>query len=137
MINKENRFDEYAYRIAFKEADPSIVALEEGQWISFVGGKAVISDGTTKSFICLTSKRDGRDQLSGVPVKKVSYLLGSFELTVTNFDPTETYGDMVPLVVTTGGILKPYVDGVDLPYLIVAYSYEDANNGTLRICSAN
>lgn len=137
MINFENRYDEYAYRISYRELDPSVTALEEGQWITLENGKAKISDGTKKSFLCLTSIRAGRDQLSGVPVKKVSYLHGTFQLSVTNFDLTETYGDLTPLVVNATGELTPFVEGTHKEHLIAAYSTEAPANGVLRICSAN
>lgn len=133
MINKENRFDEYSYRVAYRELDPSVTALEEGQWITVKSNKAVIADGTQKAFLCISSSRLGRDQISGKPVKKVSYLLGTFELSVTNFDPAGTYGDMVPLKVTTGGILTPGIPGTDI---IEAYAIGLPVAGVLRICSA-
>jgi hypothetical protein len=134
MINKENRFDEYSYRIAFRELDPSVTTLEEGQWITLANNKIVISDGTKKSFLCISSSRPGRDQISGKPVKKSSYLLGAFEISVTNFDPTGTYVDMTPLVVTTGGILAPFVAGGDVSK-IEAYAINAPVAGVLRICT--
>jgi hypothetical protein len=133
MINKENRFDEYSYRIAYRELDSAITALEEGQWITIKNGKVVIADGIQKSFLCISSIRAGRDQISGKPVKKAAYLLGTFELSVTNFDPAGTYGDMVPLKVTTGGILTPGIVGTDI---IEAYAIGLPVAGVLRICSA-
>lgn len=135
MIRKENRFDSYAYSVAYRELDASVTTLDDGQWITLQGGKVVISDGSAKSFLCTSSKRAGRDQISGVPVKKVAYLLGAFELSVTNFDPAKTYGDMTPLVVTTGGILTPFVDGTHADRQIVAYSVSAPVGGYLRICS--
>lgn len=138
MIRFDNRFDEYSYRIAFREADASILTadLEEGTWVTVVGSKVKVADGTQKSFLTISSKRAGRDQITGVPVKKISYLHGTFELTTTIFDPAGTYGDMVPLVVTTGGVLTPFAPLTDSPWLIVAYAIGTPVNGELRICSA-
>jgi hypothetical protein len=135
MIKFENRFDEYAYRIAYREIDSSISTIEEGTWVTVVDGKVVVSDGTKRSFLCITSKRSGRDQLSGKAVTKAGYLLGNFELTVTNFDATKTYGDMEPLVVNATGQLRPYVAATDKSYLIVAYALGTPVSGALRICS--
>jgi hypothetical protein len=133
MINKENRFDEYSYRVAYRQLSSTVTSLEEGQWVTIVNGEIVISDGTQKSFICTSSNRSGRDQISGKPVRKVAYLLGTFELSVTNFDPLGTYGDMVPLKVTTDGILTDGVPGTDI---IEAYAMGLPVAGVLRICSA-
>ena len=134
MINAANRFDEYSYRVAFRELDPAVTTLEEGQWVTIVNNKVVISDGTLKSFLCLTSSRPGRDQVSGKPVKKSSYLLGNFEISVTNFNPLGTYGDMVPLVVMAGGILTPFTAGGDVSK-IEAYAIGVPIAGVLRICT--
>ena len=137
MINFENRFDEYAYRVAYRMLDDSVTELEEGKWITVNDeGKIVISDGTKKSFLCLTSKRAGRDQLSGKSVRKVSYLLGVTEVTVTNFDPAGTYGAMTPLCVNASGDLTPYDPMAATPWLIAAYSLGAPVNGELRICTA-
>ena len=138
MIKFENRFDEYAYRVAYRELDNSVTELEEGKWITINDqGKVVISDGTQKSFLCKTSLRAGRDQISGKSVRKASYYLGVFEVTVTNFDPAETYGAMTPLCVNADGDLTPYVEGESgQPWLIAAYSLGAPVNGELRICTA-
>ena len=153
MINFANRFDEYAYRVASRELDPSVTTLEEGQWVTVnASGKLVVADGTTKSFLAIGSKRVGRDQISGVSVKKISYLVGPFELTVTNFDATGTYANMTPLVVIADGILSPatpvtvtattednvttYAIAGSMPDKIVAYSMGAPVNGELRIVSA-
>lgn len=133
MINKENRFDEYSYRVAYRQLSSTVTALEEGQWVTIVNGEIVISDGTLKSFLCTSSNRAGRDQISGKSVKKAAYLLGTFELSVTNFDPAGTYGDMVPLMVTTGGVLTDAAPGA----IVEAYAMGLPVAGVLRICSAN
>jgi len=138
MINFENRFDEYAYRVAYRMLDDSVTELEEGKWVTVnEHGKVVISDGTKKSFLCISSQRPGRDQISGKSVRKVTYLLGVLEVTVTNFDPAETYEAMTPLCVNADGDLTPYVEGESgQPWLIAAYSLGAPVNGELRICTA-
>ena len=148
MIRFENRFDEYSYRLAYREIASSVTALEEGQWITFdTDGKIVISDGTAaKSFLAIGSKRTDRDQVSGVSVKKIAYLHGAFELSVSNYDTNGTYtAALTALKVTTAGILAPITaptwngEGVltgDLVDKIVAYAIGAPVNGYLRIISA-
>jgi hypothetical protein len=133
MINKENRFDEYSYRVAYRQLSATVTSLEEGQWVTIVNNEIVISDGTQKSFICTSSNRPTRDQIGGKPVRKAAYLLGTFELSVTNFDPLGTYGDMAPLKVTTDGVLTDGIPGTDI---IEAYAIGVPVAGVLRICSA-
>jgi hypothetical protein len=132
MINKENRFDEYSYRVAYRQLNSAVTALEEGQWVTIKNNEIVIADGTQKSFLCTSSIRAGRDQISGKPVKKAAYLFGTFELSVTNFNPAGAYGDMVPLKVMAGGILTPGIVGTDI---IEAYAMGLPVAGVLRICS--
>lgn len=136
MIKFENRYDEYAYRVATLELDPSVSSVEEGQWVTISDGKIVISDGTKKSFMVIGSKRVGRDQVSGVPVKQVAFLHGPFIVATDKFDAAQTYNDMTPLKVTTGGILTPWVSGTDSPDKIVAYAMGAPVGGFLRIISA-
>jgi len=134
MIRFENRLDEYAYRVAVRPLDDSVTELEEGQWVTINdSGKVVISDGTKKSFLCISSKRAGRDQISGKSVKKVTYYFGVFEVTVSNFDTAETYGAMTPLCVNADGVLTPYDPANATPWLIAAYSLGAPVNGELRI----
>ena len=136
MIIRENRHDEYAYRVAAFELDPSVTRLEEGQWVTLQNGKLVIADGTKKAFIATGSKRAGRNQVGGVPVKQVSILVGGFILTVDQFDATGTYGELTPLKVKAGGILTPWISGTDKAEQIVAYSVNEPLAGSLRIISA-
>lgn len=144
-----NRFDEYAYRLATRQiADPDAY-LEEGSWISLdANGKVVAADGTKLSFLCLTSNRTGRDNLTPQAVwPKVSYLFGAFELTVQNsdkgntaFDASKTFAVLTPLKVakdatTAQGVLTPWVVGTDTDYSkIVGYSLGAVEDGKLRIC---
>ena len=135
MIKFENRFDEYAYRIAYREIDPSLTSVEEGTWVTInADGKLIAADGTKKAFILIGSRRTGRDTVSGVPVKKLSYLHGVFELSTDKFDVAKTYTEMTPLVVEDG-IVRPFVDASDKSYLIEAYALGAPANGLLRICS--
>lgn len=129
MIKFENRFDEYAYRLAMFEVDPSVTEIEEGQFVTLKNGKLVISDGTKKSFIAIGSMRKGRDQIGGVPVKKIAVLYGNYVLSTDQFDPSGTYSDMTPLTVGNGGKLKPAA-GNDK---VVAYSVAAPVDGFLRI----
>ena len=136
MIKFEGRFDEYAYRIASGELDPTVTVLTEGQWVTRQNGRVVIADGTKKSWLCTTSSRPGRDQLGGKVIKQISFLHGSFYgLKVDQFDPTGTYGEMTPLKVKAGGVLAPWVDGTDKVTNLVAYSLGAPKNGFLTICS--
>lgn len=106
MIRKENRQDAYAYRLTFPVK--AGVVIEEGQWVTLENGELAISDGSKKSFLATGSNRKGRDQVSGKFISKLAVLKGPFSgLRVTNFDAAKTYTSMTPLVITTGGILKP------------------------------
>jgi hypothetical protein len=135
MVRYENRYDEYAYRIAYRELDPSVESIEEGKWITLNSdGKIVSSDGSKKSFLLIGSKRTGRDQISGKAVQKLAYLFGHFEISVSNYDATKTFGAMTPLVVDANGDLRPYVEATDKTYLICAYSLAaPSTDGYIRI----
>jgi hypothetical protein len=136
MIKFESRFDEYAYRIANGELDPSVTNLIEGQWVTKNNGKVVIADGTKKAWLCITSKRVGRDQLSGKVIQQVSFLHGAFfGLKVDQFDAAGTYNELTPLKVKAGGVLTPWVAGTDSPENIVAYALGAPVGGFLAICS--
>lgn len=146
MIKVEGRFDEYAYRVATYDVDSSVTALEEGQWVTLnSSGKVIISDGTAnRSFLCISSKRSGRDQITGVPVKKASFLVGQFLLQVSNYYADGSYSAMTPLCVTTDGVLTPYtaltqgggsdIDGTP-PQKIVAFALGAPVSGYLPIVS--
>lgn len=135
MIRKENRFDEYSYRVASLPLDLTVDRVEEGQWVTIKNGKVVIAGAEdVKAFLVIGSKREGRDQVSGKAVCKVSFLVGDFMLTVSNFDTSKSYTtDMTPLKVAEGGILEPGTQGTDK---IVAYAIGQPNAGFLRIVSA-
>lgn len=147
MIKFENRFDGYAYREATKVLSAAIIAsgFEEGQWITLDSeGKIIVSDGSKKSFIVTTSKREGRDLVSTNPVQKGTFLFGAYEITVKNnpdaeadtcFDSAGVYAVMDALKVTDGGILTPWESGVDAVNEIVAYVAAPvvAASGELRI----
>lgn len=130
MIKFENRFDEYAYRVATLELDPSVETLEEGQFVTVKNDKLVLANKTDKkAFIATGSHRVGRDQIAGKPVKKVAFLVGASILTITNFDARGVYGDMVPLTVENGTV-TPVTAETDL---VVAYSFGTPVSGGLRI----
>lgn len=130
MIKFENRFDEYAYRVATLELDPSVQTLEEGQFVTVKDGKLILANKTDKkAFIATGSHRVGRDQIAGKAVKKVAFLVGASILTITNFNAGETYGDMTPLTVDKG-VVTPKKAETDL---IVGYSLAKPVSGGLRI----
>lgn len=134
MIRKESRWDAYAYRVGKFLLDEKVEKVEEGQWVTIKGGKVTVADGTEKkAFICIGSKREGRDQVSGKAMQKVSFLVGPFAgLKVTNFDTAETYTDMIPLCVKAKGILAPAKSNE----VIVAYAVGAPVDGHLEIISA-
>ena len=134
MIKKENRFDEYSYRVASLPLDPSVERIEEGQWVTIKGGKLVLAGADTKkAFIAIGSKREGRDQVSGKALQKVAFLVGNFMLTVSNIDLEKSYDpDMTPLKVVEGGILAP-VEGDET---VVAYAIGQPVAGYVRIVNA-
>lgn len=134
MIRKESRWDAYAYRVGKFQLDETVERVEEGQWITIKGGKIVVADGAeAKAFLVIGSKREGRDQVSGKAISKVSFLVGAFAgLKVTNFDLTKTYTDMCPLAVAEGGILAP----AEAESKVVAYAVGAPIDGHLEIISA-
>lgn len=134
MIRNEGRFDSYAYRVGKFQLDSTVEKLEEGQWVTIKNGKLVVADGTEKkAFLVIGSKREGRDQVSGKAINKVSFLVGPFAgLKVSNYDAGQSYGDMKPLCVTTGGILKPTTGAEP----VVAYGVGNPVDGFLEIISA-
>jgi hypothetical protein len=137
MIKFEDRYDDYAYRVGQDTlADTVTGDLEEGQWVTYdTSGNLVISDGSLKSFLAIGSKRDGRNQVGGVPVKKISYLFGAYGLWTDQVNAEGTYTAAVtPLKVTTGGILTPWASATDAANLIAAYAIGGlTDDGFLRI----
>lgn len=137
MIKFQGKYEEYSYRVSNLEIDPSVVSLIEGQWVTKTNGKVTIADGTKKSFLCITSMRTGRDQLSGKAEKLVAFLHGAFfDIQVDQFDATKTYVEFTPLKVVANGQLSPWISGTDSAALLVAYSTGAPVNGFLSICSA-
>ena len=129
MIKFGKRFDEYAYRVAKLDLDPSVTELEEGQFVTIKGRKLVLANKTDKkAFIATGSHRQGRDQIAGKPIQKVAFLLGTAMLTITNFDTTKVYGDLTPLTVVDGTITTAS-DGD----LVVAHSVAAPVSGELEI----
>lgn len=153
MIKNVNRYDAYAYRIASRPFAPLAGNIHEGSWITLNDdGQIVQSTGAKKSFLLLTSKRPGRDNVSPQQFPRGSYLLGAFEITVVNdadadtaFDSTETYAAMTPLKVNADGILTPWVAPTiatgsitaagDIGVEIAAYALGAPVDNELRICS--
>lgn len=133
MLKKENRYDEYAYRFATLPLDPSVKTLEEGQWLTLKDGKLVVSDGKSKSFMTIASKRKGRDMITGMTVKQAAVLVGHFIVSTSNFDPSGEYKDLTPLKVKEGGIVTPWKQESDKANEIVAYSLGAPHSGFLRI----
>lgn len=108
MIKFEQRFDANAYRIGDGTLADSVETLEEGQWVTYdANGELVVAaEASVHAFLAMGSKRAGRDQVGGRPVKKITFLHGPFRLKTDQFDATGTYAaTMTPLTVTAGGIL--------------------------------
>jgi hypothetical protein len=140
MIKFENRLDSYAYRVGTSELDPSVTTIEDGVWVTYnAAGKLVVADGTAKkAWILMGSRKVGRDQVAGLPVKTVSFLHGAFFGLMTNqYDAAATYNtDITPLKLKTGGVVTPWVKGTDDASLIVAYAIgTPSTTGFLKICN--
>lgn len=139
MIRFEGRMDEYAYRMSDAYLDSTVTQLEEGQWVTFnAAGNLVVADGTEcKAFLALSSIRPGRNNVSGVPVKKATFLHGAFMLKVSNFDTGVTYEDkMTPLKLKAGGVLTKWASPADDAVPVVAYAKGKPMDGYLTIFSA-
>ena len=133
MIRAENRFDEYSYRVASVDLDPT-ATVEEGQFVTIKAGKLVLADKTSpKAFLAIGSNRKGRNQVAGKIVGKISFLVGDSVVSVSNFDATKVYtDDMTPLTVVAGNVC-PVELATDL---VVAYAIGKPQNGFLRIIVA-
>lgn len=132
MIKKENRFDEYAYRVSTRKLASTVTALEEGQFVTINSdGELEIADGTTKAFMAMSSLRTGRDNVAGG--RNCTYLMGNLEVTIDQFDDTETYTAMAPLIVGADGVLTvvPAVPSGD--EIIEAYAVGAVVDGFLRV----
>lgn len=133
MIRFENRFDEYAYRVASLPLAAN-AKVEEGQWVTVEKDEVVLAtDSTKKAFLAIGSNREGRDQVAGKFMRKISFLVGDFMLTVNNFDKAKTYESMTPLKVVDGD-LAPVEDAAT--EITAAYALGAPVNGFLRIVSA-
>lgn len=134
MIKMENRFDEYSYRCSQLTLDPSVDRVEEGSFVTIKNGYLVpATSASKKAFIAIGSKREGRDQVSGRIFQKISFLIGDYMLSITNFDVEGSYtNDMTPLSVNDDGVVTPATENS----LVVAYAIGAPKNGTLRIVSA-
>lgn len=133
MIRFENRYDEYAYRVASLPLAAGVV-VEEGQWVTVKNGELVLA--TTedkKAFLAIGSNRKGRDQVAGKFLRNISFLVGDFMLTVNNFDTTKSYSDMTPLKVVNGNLAPVETPASET---VVAYALGAPVNGYLRIVSA-
>ncbi|MGL5718196.1 MAG: hypothetical protein ACRCX2_34645 [Paraclostridium sp.] len=135
MIRIENRFDEYSYRVASLPLSLTVDRVEEGQWVTIKGGEVVVAnEADVKAFLVIGSKREGRDQVSGKATHKVSFLVGNYMLSVSNFDGAKTYStDMTALKVVDGGILAPVAEATDK---IACYAIGQPVGGFLRIVNA-
>ena len=135
MINPENRLDEYAYRMS-GDVDSTVTTLQEGQWLTYnAAGKFVIADGTTaRSFPTISSKRTGRDQLSGKPIYKAVVLVGNFKIVTDQYYTSGTYATTITaLKLMAGGIVTNWISGTDNASLIVGYAIGQPVGGKLTI----
>ena len=134
MIRFENRFDEYAYRVSSLPLAAN-AKVEEGQWVTIKDGEVVLANASEKkAFLAMGSNREGRDQVSGKIIRKISFLVGDFMLTVSNFDSGKTYNSMSPLKVKEDGNLT--LSETPATDTVVAYALGAPVNGFLRIVSA-
>ena len=70
--------------------------VEEGQWVTVKNGEVVLATSTDKkAFIAIGANREGRDQVAGKFMRKISFLVGDFMLTVSNFNTSKSYSDMM------------------------------------------
>ena len=133
MIRFENRFDEYAYRVSSLPLAAN-AKVEEGQWVTVKNGEVVLATSTDKkAFIAIGSNREGRDQVAGKFIRKISFLVGDFMLTVSNFNTSKSYSDMTPLKVVDGNLAPVESKETETT---VAYALGAPVNGFLRIVSA-
>ena len=124
MIESNDRVWGNTQRVSSWKLDPSVTALDDGQWMTLnSSGNLVVADGTsTKAYITISSRRQGSTGLPnnmGAPIQespardtvsvsgKAIVLIGAFKLATDMYDTTKTYLYNDPLTVVAGGLLAP------------------------------
>lgn len=117
MLKKEGRFDQYAYRVAEFPISATLAASEfqDGIWVTInSNGELVKADGTKKAFVLLTSKKTGRDQISGRFNAQGTILMGASRVTTDQVKADDTYAPCTPLYVGADGKLTTTGVGLKL-----------------------
>lgn len=120
-INVHHRYFQNAHRVSDYPIDPSVTALEDGQWLMLnADRKLVISDGSARSYLTTSSIKLGRNTVkeSG----KAVILVGPYRVETDQWDRSATYAIMDPLKVNANGVVTKFVVGTDTRFdLIVGY----------------
>ena len=109
MINKGARFDSYAYRSAEHKIASALVTagFEDGIFVSFdSNGSLVKADGKSKAFMLTTSKKTGRDLVTGKISAKGSILVGHFMVSTDQVASTDAFAPGKALYVNASGLLS-------------------------------
>jgi len=131
-IKAESRYFANAHRVSDIKLSDDVTTLNAGQWLSLDSeGEWVISDGTEKSYLTISSKNSDKDNVDGVPDDlngalsgKVVALIGPYRLETDQYDDQETYTVNSALVVDGNGVVTLYDDVTDDVDDIVAYVWK-------------
>ena len=139
MLNLNNRYDTHAYRVAgdfrFGSAMKEMATIEEGTWVSVnTDGTLKVADGTGKAFILLTSKRPGRDYVTGAGEDPLaSVLMGVAILDTDQIDTSGVTPGAALSVGTAGSAGKLVKQSGSAAVVAYALSAPDASTGLTRI----
>jgi hypothetical protein len=133
MIQFDSRYFNNAHRISDVKLAATVTELYDGQWLMLgENGEMVISDGTAKSYITLSSKYGnpvdniarpitegpaGRDNVSSTG--RVTVLIGPFRLATDQYE-VGAYAAGDALVVSANGKLQKYDSATNTADQIVA-----------------
>lgn len=139
MLNLNNRYDTHAYRVAgdfrFGSAMKEMDTIAEGTWVSVdTDGTLKVADGTGKAFILLTSKRPGRDYVTGAGEDPLASVLMGVAILDTDQIDTSGVTPGAALSVGTGGSAGKLVKQSGSAAVVAyALSAPDASTGLTRI----
>lgn len=132
-IKKNARYDQYGYRVS-GPLSRTVTELHEGQFLTLNNkGEYVIADGDAKvAWMSTSSKRTGRDQLTGQTHPMVTVLKGKVcNMQIDQFDVAGDYtAPVTKLKLNAEGKLTPSTAGTDT---IVAIALGGPKDGFLTV----
>ena len=133
MIKFQSRYDNNAYRVSEYPLSNTVKSVEEGQLVTVKNGEVVLATSKDKcAFVCMGSKRQGRDLVGGRICKQITFLVGKSMLFTNCFDASKTYKDteMTPLKCNDKSMYEPASGPSDN---VIAYAVGGVKDGYLRV----